>query len=377
MKILTIYGTRPECIKLAPVIKEIEAHEVLESIVCFTGQHQETVTQLNHFFGISVSVDLNLMVPNQDPLDFLSRALPKLDRVLKVHQPDWILVQGDTTSVLAAALAAFHEKIKIGHVEAGLRSFDKWNPFPEEMNRKLTTCVADLHFAPTETAKRNLLLESCHEKKIFVTGNTVIDALKIVQARLDEIPLPKSVDLNPAKKTILVTLHRRESFGRPMNDLFAGLIRFANVFHDTVQLVYPIHPNPKVKNVALEAFSNISNVILIEPLPYFELVKVMNQSYFVVTDSGGIQEEAPSLGKPVLVCRNVTERPEGVAAGVAKLVGTDGDRLFETASKLMNSQAAYDAMAKAVNPYGDGRASCRIIEAIMSYEFGGEFEYRR
>lgn len=374
MKILTVFGTRPECIKLAPVIKEIEARRGLESVVCFAGQHRELVTQLISFFGISVSSQFDLMSPNQDPLNFLSRALQKLDRLLEVQQPDWILVQGDTTSALAAALAAFHRKVRIGHVEAGLRSFDKWNPFPEEMYRKLTSCMADLHFAPTQTAKRNLVREAFSEDCIFVTGNTVIDTLKMVQARQDEICLPDAVENEASKRLVLVTLHRRESFGAPMRSIFDGLVRFAHEFRDEVQLVYPVHPNPKVKNPALDAFSRIANLTLIEPLPYLEFVKLMSKSYFVITDSGGVQEEAPSLGKPVLVCRNVTERPEGLVAGVAQLVGTDGARLFETASLLMTSESSYMAMAKVTNPYGDGNASRRVVDALIAYDSGRQIE---
>jgi len=371
MKIMPIFGTRPECIKLAPVIKEIEADEELELVVCLTGQHRGMVRQLIDFYRIPVAINLDLMLPDQTPLDFLSKSLLKLDRVLDVHKPDWVIVQGDTTSAMAAALVAFHKKIKVGHVEAGLRSFDKWNPFPEEVNRKITGVVADLHFAPTMTAKENLLEESCEEHSIIVTGNTVIDALKMVQNRLDEIPLPEPKLIDPQKKTILVTLHRRENFGAPMEQIFKGLCRLANEFSDTVRLVYPVHPNPKVKDSAERILSGIQNIDLIEPLPYFEFIKLMSASYFVITDSGGIQEEAPGLGKPVLVCRNVTERPEGVVAGVVKLVGTDSNGIYEAAATLLSSQDAYDSMARAVNPYGDGKAAKRIVNAIKSYVGGG------
>jgi UDP-N-acetylglucosamine 2-epimerase (non-hydrolysing) len=369
MKIMQIFGTRPECIKLAPVIKEIEADEELELVVCLTGQHREMVRQLIDFYRIPVDVDLDLMLPDQTPLEFISKGLSKLDRVLDVHKPDWVIVQGDTTSAMAASLAAFHKKIKIGHVEAGLRSFDKWKPFPEEINRKLIGTLADLHFAPTQTAKENLLKESYNENSIFVTGNTVIDALKMVQNRIDEISLPKPDWIDPRKKTILVTLHRRESFGRPMEHIFEGISRLAAEFSDSIRLIYPVHPNPRVKEPAERILSGIQNIILIDPLPYFQLIKLMSESYFVITDSGGIQEEAPGLGKPVLVCRSVTERPEGVDAGVVKLVGTDSDEIYEAAATLLRSQEAYDSMARAVNPYGDGMAAKRIVNALKS--FGG------
>jgi len=376
MKIMPIIGTRPECIKLAPVIKEIEKNRNIELTVCLTGQHRDMVKDLIDFFKIPVEINLDLMISDQSPLNFLSRCLSKLDLALDTHKPDWVIVQGDTSTVMAAALSAYHKKIKIGHVEAGLRSFDKWNPFPEEVNRKITGTVADLHFAPTNSAKDNLLNEGYDIESILVTGNTVIDALHMVKNRLDEISLPGACLIDPLKKIILVTLHRRENFGKPLENLFEGLARLADEFQDSIHIIYPVHLNPNVKITAERVLSGNRNITLLDPLPYFELIKLMHESFLVITDSGGIQEEAPGLGKPVLVCRKVTERPEGVIAGVVKLVGTDGDQLYAEARTLLTCREAYDSMAKAVNPYGDGMASRRIVDAIKSHQ-GGALEHSR
>jgi UDP-N-acetylglucosamine 2-epimerase (non-hydrolysing) len=334
------------------------------------------VKDLIDFFKIPVAVELDLMISDQSPLNFLSRCLSKLDSVLDAHKPDWVIVQGDTSTVMAAALSAFHKKINIGHVEAGLRSFDKYNPFPEEINRKITSTVTDLHFAPTDIARDNLLQEGYDNESILVTGNTVIDALHMVKNRLDDISLPESCLANPSKKRILVTLHRRENFGKPLESIFMGLSKLADEFQDSIHIFYAVHPNPNVRKTAERFLSRNQNITLLEPLPYFELIKLMHESFFVITDSGGIQEEAPSLGKPVLVCRKVTERPEGVIAGVVKLVGTSGDELYTEARTLLTSSEAYDSMAKAVNPYGDGMAARRIVDAIKSHA-GGALEHSR
>jgi UDP-N-acetylglucosamine 2-epimerase (non-hydrolysing) len=364
MKILSIFGTRPEAIKLAPVLTELKQHEVT-SIVCVTAQHREMLDQVLALFAIRPDYDLAIMQPNQSLAALTARALTKLDEVLRIEQPDWVLVQGDTTTAMVAALTAFYHQIKVGHVEAGLRSFDKYQPFPEEINRKVATSVSDLHFAPTELSKQNLLREGVPETSIVVTGNTVIDALLQVAEKPYDWDASPLAHIPRDKRIILVTAHRRENFGEPLENICAALRSVAERFPD-VHIVYPVHLNPNVQTVVHRTLANIANITLLAPLEYLPLVQLLKQAYLVVTDSGGIQEEAPGLGKPVLVLREVTERPEGVAAGTVKLVGTNKDNIIREVEMLLNDQAEYDRMARAVNPYGDGNARARIVTKLLT-----------
>jgi len=364
MKILSIFGTRPEAIKLAPVLTELNTHN-LTSIVCVTAQHREMLDQVLALFGIQPHYDLAIMQPNQTLAELTARALLKLDEVLRIEKPDWVLVQGDTTTAMVGALAAFYHQIKVGHVEAGLRSFDKYQPFPEEINRKMASNVSDLHFAPTELSKQNLLRENVLEANIVVTGNTVIDALlQVAGTSYDWESSPLAV-IPLDKRLVLVTAHRRENFGAPLQNICTALRAIAERYPD-VHIVYPVHLNPNVQSVVHETLGNVANITLLQPLEYLPLVQLLKQSYLVVTDSGGIQEEAPGLGKPVLVLREVTERPEGVTAGTVKLVGTNKDNIIREIEMLLNDQAEYDRMARAVNPYGDGHASARIVTKLLS-----------
>ncbi len=364
MKILSIFGTRPEAIKLAPVLAELNRHDV-SSIVCVTAQHREMLDQVLALFAIQPHYDLAIMQPNQSLAELTARALMKLDEVLRIEKPDWVLVQGDTTTAMVGALAAFYHQIKVGHVEAGLRSFDKYQPFPEEINRKIATSVSDLHFAPTEVSKQNLLREGVAENHIVVTGNTVIDALLQVAEKPYDWDTSPLAAIPHDKRIILVTAHRRENFGPPLQNICAALRTIA-ARHPDVHIVYPVHLNPNVQTVVHEMLGTLTNMTLLPPLEYLPLVQLMKHSYLVVTDSGGIQEEAPGLGKPVLVLREVTERPEGVAAGTVKLVGTDTDKIIGEIERLLTDQTEYDRMARAVNPYGDGEASARIVTKLLS-----------
>ncbi|MFN7930806.1 MAG: UDP-N-acetylglucosamine 2-epimerase (non-hydrolyzing) [Blastocatellia bacterium] len=366
MKILSVFGTRPEAIKMAPVLAELNKHQdKVTSVVCVTAQHRQMLDQVLELFAIHPRYDLDIMLPNQSLAQITARALTKLDEVLQQEKPDWILVQGDTTTVMAAALAAFYHKIKVGHVEAGLRSFDKFQPFPEEINRKIATSLSDLHFAPTDVSRQNLLREGIADTQIVVTGNTVIDALlQVAEKPYDWAHSPLAA-IPRDKRIILVTAHRRENFGAPFENICAALRALAERYDD-VHIVYPVHLNPNVQQIVRATLSQIRNVTLLEPLEYLPLVQLMKQSYLVITDSGGIQEEAPGLGKPVLVLREVTERPEGVAAGTVKLVGTDKEKIIHEASLLLDDHAAYQAMSQAVNPYGDGNASQRIVASLMT-----------
>lgn len=364
MKILSIFGTRPEAIKLAPVLAALKQHDVI-SVVCVTAQHREMLDQVLQLFGIQPDYDLAIMQPNQSLAELTARALTKLDEVLRIEQPDWVLVQGDTTTAMVAALAAFYHQIKVGHVEAGLRSFDKYQPFPEEINRKIATSVSDLHFAPTELSKQNLLREGVPETTIVVTGNTVIDALlQVAEKSYDWDASPFAI-IPRDKRIILVTAHRRENFGAPLENICVVLRTIAERYSD-VHIVYPVHLNPNVQTVVRQTLANLANLTLLAPLDYLPLVQLLKRSYLVVTDSGGIQEEAPGLGKPVLVLREVTERPEGVSAGTVKLVGTDRDNIIREIELLLTDKTAYDRMARAVNPYGDGYASQRIVTKLLS-----------
>lgn len=367
-KVLSVVGTRPEAIKMAPVIQALEARpDQFEARTCATGQHREMLDQVLNLFGIEPQVDLDVMQPGQSPSQVAARVLLGLEPVLQAWRPDWVLVQGDTTTVMAAALCAHHNRVRVGHVEAGLRSYDRANPFPEEMNRVVADHVSDLHFAPTPQARDNLLREGIPARRVYVTGNTVIDALLAVAGRpwqpAPDDPLSR---LDPARRLILVTAHRRENFGQPLAGICAALQSLAA--RSDVQVVYPVHMNPNVSGPVHGALAGLPGVLLLPPVDYQRLVYLMKQSTLVLTDSGGIQEEAPSLGLPVLVLREVTERPEGVAAGTARVVGTDPDRIVAEATRLLDDPAAYRSMAQAVNPYGDGQAAQRIAQALIDFE---------
>lgn len=366
-KIITIFGTRPEAIKMAPLVKELERREEIESKVCVTAQHREMLDQVLELFDITPDFDLNIMKSKQTLTGITNRVLEGLEEVFDIEKPDMILVHGDTTTTFAGALAAFYKQIKVGHVEAGLRTFNKYFPFPEEMNRKLTGSLADLHFAPTKGSKNNLLREGVNENDIYITGNTVIDAM---QHTVDEDYIFENDELNKIdfenKKIIMITAHRRENWGEGIENICEALNRIVEENKD-VELVYLVHLNPVVKDVVFEKLGNKERVHLLSPLDTKETHNLMNRSFMVMTDSGGLQEEAPHLGKSVLVLRDVTERPEAVEAGTVKLVGTDVAKIVEEANELINNIDAYNKMSKSINPYGDGLASKRIVNAILKY----------
>jgi UDP-N-acetylglucosamine 2-epimerase (non-hydrolysing) len=367
MRVLVIYGTRPEAIKMAPVVRELQEHSEIEVRVCNTGQHRELIGPIEDFFGIVPDYQLGVMAPAQTPVMVLSKCMVGLEPILADFSPRWVLGQGDTSTVLAAALAAFHSRVLFGHVEAGLRTHNLDSPFPEELNRVLVGRMARLHFAPTELAARNLMAEGVSRESVLVTGNTVIDALHFVRDRFGSYPDPDIFNQLRAPKLVLVTLHRRESFGLPMRNLMAAIRTLALRYRGDFDFVFPMHPNPQVRSLAKEVLIDVPGVHCVEPLAYFDLLKFMARSHLVITDSGGIQEEAPGLGKPVLVCRENTERPEGVQSGVVKLVGCDGSTLISEFERLISDPQAYDKMALAVNPYGDGQAARRIYEALTNY----------
>ncbi len=364
-KVLVVVGTRPEAIKLAPVIKELSQRaSVFDLRICVTAQHREMLDQMLELFEIKPDIDLDIMRPKQALPDLTARVLRGMSRVFKREKPDLVLIQGDTTTVLATALAAFYQRIPVGHVEAGLRTRDRYNPFPEEINRRLVGSLAHFHFAPTPYARENLLAEGVDPKTIFVTGNTVIDALKWI---LSEPPTDKErqllVSLEVKGKLVVVTAHRRESFGQPLVSLCRALRTLVERNPD-VTLVYPVHPNPQVREVVRHLLTGHKRIYLIEPLPYASFVRLMHMSYMIMTDSGGIQEEATALGKPVLVLREKTERPEVVEAGVARLVGTDEERIVSTAEELLNNRSLYRKMARAREIFGDGHAAERIADIL-------------
>ncbi len=368
-KILLIFGTRPEAIKMAPLYFEFKKHKNFDCECCVTGQHREMLDQVLDFFEISPKFDLNLMKPNQTLFDITSRGLKQLESVLEEYQPDYIVVQGDTTTAFIGALAGFYKKIHVIHIEAGLRSGNKYSPFPEEINRILAGHIADIHFAPTEQAVLNLKNEGI-ENHIYNVGNTVIDALKIglqliSEKKLDTDFRKKYSFIDYQKKIILVTGHRRESFGKPFENI-CNAIKHLKEKYDDIEFVYPVHLNPNVRTVVQKILGNIKGVHLIEPLPYPEMIWLMNTSHIVLTDSGGIQEEAPSLGKPVLVMRNVTERMEGVHSGTAKLVGTEFSAIVKELSSLLENKEEYSKMSTAVNPYGDGLTASYICSNLLS-----------
>lgn len=372
IKTLIVFGTRPEAIKMAPLIKELQSDGNFDVCVCVTAQHRQMLDQVLEIFKIEPDYDLNIMKYDQSLYSITADVLLKFEGVLKEQKPDIVLVHGDTTTTFAAALSSFYAKTKVGHVEAGLRTFNKFSPFPEEMNRKLTAALCDIHFAPTKRAKLNLLNEGVSADSIFVTGNTVIDTLKFTvkdNYRFKEDMLNK---IDYSKKVITLTAHRRENFGKPFMNIFSAILEIANSFDD-VLFVYPVHLNPNVKDVAQKMLKNHPQIVLINPIDVDDMHNLIARSYLVLTDSGGLQEEAPSLGKPVVVLRDTTERPEAVLARIVKVAGTNRDEIVKVVSELITNNDEYNLMAHAVNPYGDGFASKRIKEALL-YHFGVKCE---
>ncbi|MEA3356603.1 MAG: UDP-N-acetylglucosamine 2-epimerase (non-hydrolyzing) [Candidatus Bipolaricaulota bacterium] len=368
MRVLSIFGTRPEAIKLAPVIRGFKKYPQIVSRVCVTAQHREMLDQVTRLFEIEPDWDLDLMQKDQTLFDITARGLRNLQEVLVEERPDIILVQGDTTTAFVASLAAFYLKVKVGHVEAGLRTRDRYNPFPEEMNRRLVDALSDIYFAPTQKARQNLLNEGISEGKIFITGNTVIDSLFWILSQESELNSQLALsDLGLStvdSRLILVTGHRRESFGEGLENICQGL-RLIAKNNPAVQIIYPVHLNPNVRGPVYRILGEVENVRLIEPLDYINFVFLMRRAFLILTDSGGIQEEAPSLGKPVLVMRENTERPEAIEAGTARLVGTASERIFRETQLLMHDPVEYERMAQAVNPFGDGKAAERIIQVLL------------
>lgn len=380
MKVLSVFGTRPEAIKMAPVIKELEKFpEAIQSLVCVTAQHRQMLDQVLDLFAIKPDYDLDIMQPGQDLFAITGNVLSGLKSVLEQEKPDVVLVHGDTTTTMVASLAAYYCRIKVGHVEAGLRTFDKFAPFPEEINRKIASALADVHFAPTATAKANLLAEGVPESLIFITGNTVIDALLgtveklTVQEALRTALAHRFSFLDHHKKLILVTGHRRENFGEGFENICRALMEIAGRYPD-VEILYPVHLNPQVQGPVRRNLGagRIHNIHLIEPVDYLPFVYLMSRAHLIITDSGGVQEEAPSLGKPVLVMRNTTERPEALTAGTVKLVGTDRQKIVDETAILLTDRVEYEKMSGAHNPYGDGKAAARIVQRLMELPFGSK-----
>ena len=373
MKVMSVFGTRPEAIKMAPLVRALQDDPDVESVLCVTAQHRQMLDQVLDLFELTPDYDLNIMQPNQTISMITANVLTGMEPVLQKEKPDVVLVHGDTSTTFVTALACFYQQIAVGHVEAGLRTYDKYSPFPEEMNRVLIGHIADIHFAPTERNRQNLLAESIADSKIVITGNTVIDALLQVAGKPYEFEdeTLKTIDFE-LKKVITVTCHRRENLGEYMAHIFSAIADIAREFKDEVEVVYPVHLNPKVRAEADEYLKGIDNVHLIEPLTYQPFVNLMAKSYFILTDSGGMQEEAPALGKPVLVVRRETERPEAIEAGTAKLAGVEKQTIYAMAKELLTDRNAYDAMAHAVNPYGDGHACERIAKALKSRFGAGE-----
>ncbi len=371
IKVMSVFGTRPEAVKMAPLVKELERYDELESIVCVTAQHREMLDQVLDIFKLEAHYDLNIMKDRQTLTGITVRVLEGLEKVLDEVRPDIVLVHGDTTTSFVSALAAFYKQIKVGHVEAGLRTYNRYEPFPEEMNRKLTGSLTNLHFSPTPLAKENLLREGIEEESIFVTGNTVIDALKTT---IEEDYIFSEEKLNAIhyakQKVITMTAHRRENLGEPLENICSAVREIA-LEHEDVEVVYAVHKNPAVREVAEKILGDVPRVHLVEPLDIKDMHNLMRRSYLVLTDSGGLQEEVPSLGKPVLVLRNVTERPEGIEAGTLKLAGVEKDTIYQLTKELLTNKELYGQMAQAKNPFGDGEASRRIAEAIL-YHFSKE-----
>ena len=372
MRVLTIFGTRPEAVKMAPVIQALAAAPQIESKVCVTAQHREMLDQVLDLFKIKPDVDLNLMRPDQSLAELTAEILIHLDPVLAQIQPDWVLIQGDTTTVMATALLSFYRRIHIGHVEAGLRTGDKWQPFPEEIHRRIAGVVADLHFAPTEHSRGNLLAEGVPDWRIRVTGNPAVDALQAITrmpASREAQALLEKLDIRPGgRQLILVTAHRRENFGKPLENICRALRNLAEAYPERLQIVYPVHLNPNVQEPVHRLLAGVPNITLLSPLDNLPMVNLMKNATLVLTDSGGIQEEATSLKIPALVLREKTERPEGVTAGVLKLVGTDTETIEAEVRNLLENRQAYLAMVNAENPFGDGHAADKIVKALLEFK---------
>ena len=383
MKVLAVFGTRPEAVKMAPVVQALARTEQIETRVCVTAQHREMLDQVLEAFGIEPDIDLNLMRADQTLAELSAAVFSWLDPVLVREKPEWVLVQGDTTTVMVSALAAYYRQIRVGHVEAGLRTGDKWQPFPEEINRRVAGVVADLHFAPTEWARQNLLREGVPEQRVVVTGNPVIDALQQIASKpatrellegLRRMKVPE-VYLEPAgsrksperTRLVLITAHRRENFGEPLVQICEAIRHLAALYRDEVHFIYPVHLNPHVQEPVYRLLGGEPNISLLPPLDYLPWVYLLKQASLILTDSGGLQEEAPGLGVPVLVMRAVTERPEGLQAGTVRLVGTDRQKIIAETRRLLDDPAAYAAMSQAINPYGDGQAAPRIVRALLKF----------
>ena len=371
IRVVAVFGTRPEAVKMAPVVQALAGTPNVDAKVVVTAQHRQMLDQVLDLFGIVPDVDLNLMRPNQSLAQLSADIFTNLDPVLADLQPDWVLVQGDTTTVMATALLCYYNRIRIGHVEAGLRTHDRWQPFPEEINRRVASVVADLHLAPTEHSRKNLLREGVEDWRVVVTGNPVIDALNEIASR----PAPPEVrdllkahNIRPGgRELVLVTAHRRENFGRPLEEICGALQRLAARYEDRVHILYPVHLNPNVQEPVYRLLGGVANITLLPPIDYLPLVHLLGSAKIVLTDSGGIQEEATGLGVPTLVLRQTTERPEGVEAGVLKLVGTDAEKILNESARLLEDPAAYQAMAQAANPFGDGQAAGRIVKALLNF----------
>ncbi|MCD6577661.1 MAG: UDP-N-acetylglucosamine 2-epimerase (non-hydrolyzing) [Anaerolineaceae bacterium] len=370
IRVMTVFGTRPEAIKLAPVIQQLERDPRFKSIIVVTAQHREMLDQVLDLFKIKPDRDLNLMRNNQSLASLTASIFTHLDPILEEYKPDWLLVQGDTTTVMATTLAAYYRRIKIGHVEAGLRTGNKWQPFPEEINRRIASVTADLHFAPTDWARNNLLKENIADNLIQVTGNTIIDAL----TQITVLPIPKEIEnllgkkgiLSEKKQLIVVTAHRRENFGTPIRNICAALQSLAEKYKNKIEIVYPVHLNPNINKPVRALLNNIPNITLLPSLEYLSLIHLLKHAHLIMTDSGGIQEEATGLGIPCLVLREVTERPEGIEAGVLKLVGTNAEAILKETVHLLDNQSAYQKMAHTANPYGDGKAAIKIVKRLLS-----------
>ena len=367
IKVMSVFGTRPEAIKMAPLIKKLEQTEGIESIVCVTAQHREMLDQVLEIFDLHPQYDLNIMQPRQTLAMITTKALNGLSQVMAEAKPDLVLVHGDTTTTFSGALGAYYNQIKVGHVEAGLRTYDKYQPFPEEMNRCLTSQLTDLHFAPTALAKQHLLQENINQNNIFVTGNTVIDVLQTTIEQNYHFTVEELNQIDFAhKKVIAMTAHRRENIGKPLENICNAVLKIVQEQED-VEVVYAVHKNPAVSEPVHAILGNHKRIHLLEPLDLKDMHNLMSRSYFVMTDSGGLQEEVPSMGKPVLVLRNVTERPEGIDAGTLKLAGTEEENIYQMANTLLHDKKVYQQMAQAKNPFGDGRASERIVNSILYY----------
>jgi UDP-N-acetylglucosamine 2-epimerase (non-hydrolysing) len=371
LKVVSIFGTRPEAVKMAPVIQRLAMTPGIETRVIVTAQHRQMLDQVLNLFNIHPDYDLDLMSPNQSLADLTAAILTLLDPVLTQLDPDWILIQGDTTTVMTAAILGYYHHIRIGHIEAGLRTGDKWQPFPEEINRRIASVVTDLHFAPTQHSRQNLLNEGIADRMILVTGNPAIDALQAITRR----PVPDAISqllrdksIHPGgKRLVVITAHRRENFGQPLEQICSAICQLANLYPHTLEFIYPVHLNPNVQQVVYPRLSGISNITLMDPLDYLSMIHLMQHATLVLTDSGGIQEEATGLGIPTLVLRAKTERPEGVEAGTLKLVGTDIERIITETRRLLDDAQAHQSMAHAANPFGDGHAAERIVNALHQY----------